>query len=50
MYANIEKSDIAVDIEIESMRSLNEKVFRKLDGSFEVSIATVLTQRLDFIS
>lgn len=38
MYANIEKSDIAVDIVIESMRSLNEKVFRKLDGSFEVSI------------
>ena len=38
MYANIEKSDIAVDIEIESMRSLNEKVFRKLDGSYEVSI------------
>ncbi len=38
MFANIEKSDIAVDIEIESMRSLNEKVFRKLDGSYEVSI------------
>ena len=38
MFANIEKSDIAVDIEIESMRSLNEKVFRKLDGTYEVSI------------
>ncbi|PKK93078.1 MAG: hypothetical protein CVV61_06490, partial [Tenericutes bacterium HGW-Tenericutes-6] len=38
MYADIEKSDIAADVEIESMRSLNEKVFRKLDGSYEVSI------------
>ena len=43
MYANIEKSDIAVDIEIESMRSLNEKVFRKLDGSYEVSIYLMLS-------
>ncbi|MDY0294809.1 MAG: DNRLRE domain-containing protein, partial [Acholeplasmataceae bacterium] len=37
-YADVKKSDIPADFEIESMRSLNEKVFRKMDGSYEVSI------------
>jgi RHS repeat-associated protein len=37
-FADVNKSDIPIDVEIESMRSLNEKVYRKIDGSYEVSI------------
>lgn len=46
-YADVLQSDIPVDVEIESMRSLNEKVFRKLDGSYEVSIYPDVVHYLD---
>lgn len=37
-FADVAAADVLVEAEVEQMRSVNEKVFRKVDGSYEVAI------------
>lgn len=37
-FLNVNPEDVPLDFEINSLRGINEKVFKKIDGSFELSV------------